>query len=55
MSADADLPYSSDTEHDRQVRARLAELAAERNVPIEELLAELNARLEAGQILVPDN
>ncbi|WP_329142938.1 DUF6283 family protein [Streptomyces sp. NBC_01456] len=53
MSAAANLPYSDDTEHDLRVRTRLAELAAERGLTAEELLAELNASLKAGQSLLP--
>ncbi|MFI0219915.1 DUF6283 family protein [Streptomyces lydicus] len=52
--AAAKLPYSGDTEHDLRVRARLDELAAERGLSVEDLLAELNASLEAGQCLAGD-
>lgn len=44
-------PYDTDSAHDRRVRARLAERAAERGQSIDEVLAELNAALANGQPL----
>ncbi|MCZ1011921.1 DUF6283 family protein [Streptomyces lydicus] len=49
----ANLSYSDETEHDLRVRTRLAELAAERGMTAEALLTELNAKLAAGQSLLP--
>ncbi|RNG38037.1 DUF6283 family protein [Streptomyces botrytidirepellens] len=43
--------FGSDTEHDRRVRARLTELARERNSTLEEFLEQLNAALAAGKAL----
>ncbi|MFD4576749.1 DUF6283 family protein [Streptomyces sp. NPDC058417] len=51
--SDASLPYGADTEHDLRVRTRLAELAAERGISVETLLAELNSDLRSGQSLLP--
>ncbi|MGW7314698.1 DUF6283 family protein [Streptomyces sp. NPDC054865] len=45
--------YNTDSEHDLRVRARLGELAAERGIPFEVLLAELNGRFQDGQSLLP--
>ncbi|MEU7162046.1 hypothetical protein AB0A98_37380, partial [Streptomyces chrestomyceticus] len=53
MSADDALPTSGDRAHDRRVRARLADLAAERGLPAKVVLAQLNAALADGQPLVP--
>jgi hypothetical protein len=51
--SDASLPDGADTEHDLRVRTRLAELAAERGISAETLLAELNNDLRSGRSLVP--
>ncbi|MFP8959033.1 DUF6283 family protein [Streptomyces nanhaiensis] len=40
---------ATDHEHDRRVRARLAELAARHGMTAEEVLQDINARLAAGQ------
>ncbi|MFD3798404.1 DUF6283 family protein [Streptomyces californicus] len=45
--------HLADTAHDRRVRARLAELAAERGVSPEELLTQFNAAFRAGQSVLP--
>ncbi|MGW2986433.1 DUF6283 family protein [Streptomyces goshikiensis] len=52
---DALPPFGTDTAHDRRVRARLAELAAERGVSTEALLTQLNAAFRSGQSALPES
>lgn len=43
-------PYTTDSERDRQVRARLAELGAARRIPVEEILQQLEKALWAAAL-----
>ncbi|MEV8335083.1 DUF6283 family protein [Streptomyces niveus] len=60
MAAEADRPltdpetmFGSDTEHDARVRRRLAELAEERGISVDDVLGQLNAALREGDALLP--
>lgn len=46
-------PYGGDTEHDQRVRTRLAELAAERGMTVDDVLQQLNAAIGRGEAPFP--